>query len=83
MCRRINKHQADTSATNPRDTACRRTSHAIPPLTDRALVLDAFEELVEMGHGAFEDVPDTDSRILYLNTGEVYWLGAHEITRIR
>lgn len=26
---------------------------------------------------------DTDSRILYLDTGEIYWLGAHEITRIR
>jgi hypothetical protein len=40
-------------------------------------------ELVRVGYGILEDLPVVNSQILYLKSGEIYWLGPHEVMRIQ
>jgi hypothetical protein len=50
---------------------------------DRSIVLDLCTEFVRMGYGILEDLPVLNSQILYLKSGEIYWLGPYEVMRIQ
>jgi hypothetical protein len=57
---------------------------AIAPFpSDRAIVLDLCTELVRVGYGILEDLPVVNSQVLYLKSGEIYWLGPHEVMRLQ
>jgi hypothetical protein len=61
-----------------------RHEQAISPIpSDRAIVLGMCAELVRVGYGILEDPAVVNSQILYLKSGEIYWLGTHEIMRIQ
>lgn len=51
--------------------------------SDRTIVLDMCAELVDAGYGILEDLPVVNSQIFYLKSGEIYWLGPHEVMRIQ
>lgn len=53
------------------------------PSSDRAIVLEFIDELVMVGLGVLEDIPGLGPQFLSLKSGEVFWLGANEITRIK
>ena len=53
-----------------------------PSPSDRTIVLGVCAELVRVGYGVLEDLPIVDSQVLYLKSGEIYWLGPHEVMRI-
>ncbi len=55
----------------------------VAPSTDRTVVLEILSEFVRMGHGRLEEAPNLNSQILYLESGEIYWLRPHEIMRIQ
>jgi hypothetical protein len=40
-------------------------------------------ELVRVGYGILEDLPLVNSQILYLKSGEIYWLGPHKVMRLQ
>lgn len=54
-----------------------------PSPSDRTIVLDMCAELVRIGYGILEDLPVVNSQVLYLKSGEVYWLGPHEVMRLQ
>jgi hypothetical protein len=61
----------------------RRHEQAISAIpSDRAIVLGTCGELVRVGCGILEDLPVVNSQILNLKSGEIYWLGPHEVMRI-
>jgi hypothetical protein len=55
----------------------------LPSPSDRTVVLDMCTELVWAGYGVLEDLPVLNSQILYLKSGEIYWLGSHGVIRIQ
>lgn len=61
----------------------RRTSNTHVRSEDKAIVIASLVELVKAGYGTLEEIPDMKSQLLHLWSGEVYWLGTHEIMRIR
>jgi hypothetical protein len=79
MRRRICRHNV---ATFSRKTT--NTPGSLPSsLSDRTIILDMFAELVRLGYGVLEEVPNLNSQILHLKSGKIYWLGRHDIMRIR
>jgi hypothetical protein len=80
---RINKHDAVTSSMKIMNTPSRHEPVTLPSPSDRTLVLDVCAELAREGYGILEDLPVVNSQILYLKSGEIYWLGPHEIMRIQ
>ncbi len=40
-------------------------------------------ELARVGYGILEDLPIMNSQVLYLKSGEIYWLGPNEVMRIQ
>ncbi|WP_263359084.1 hypothetical protein [Acidicapsa ligni] len=61
-----------------------RHEQAISPIpSDRAVVLGMCAELVRVGYGILEDLPVVNSQIPYLKSGEIYWLGPHQVTRLQ
>ena len=40
-------------------------------------------ELVRVGYGILEDLVVVNSQILYLKSGEIYWLGPYEVMRLQ
>ena len=65
------------------NTPSRREPAISPTPSDRTIVLDMCAKLVRVEYGILEDLPVVNSQILYLKSGEVYWLGPHEIMRIQ
>ena len=51
--------------------------------SDRAILLNAFKEFVRMGEATLEELPDLDSQLLHLRSGEVFWLRSQDIMRIQ
>ena len=70
---------AGSAATSARD---KNQSSENSPTLDRATVVDAFKEFIRTGNATLEDAPDSDSQLLRLPSGEVFWLGPWDITRI-
>ena len=64
------------------DSAQRRNLDDQRPLSDRAVVLEAFADLARLGFGAFDETEVLGAQFFKLRTGERFWLGANEITRI-
>ena len=58
-------------------------SASIPLESDRERMLNVFAEFVRQGVATLENVPDLKSQILYLQSGEIYWLRVHDIMRIQ
>jgi hypothetical protein len=83
MSCRINKHNAVTSSMKTMNTPSRQEPAILPSPSDRTIVLDMCAELVRVGYGILEDLPVVNSQILYLKSGEIYWLGPHEVMRIQ
>jgi hypothetical protein len=54
-----------------------------PVPSDRIIVLDMCAELVRAAYGILEDLAVVNSQILYLKSGEIYWLGPYEVMRLR
>jgi hypothetical protein len=79
----INKHHALTSSMKAMNTPSRHEQAISPTPSDRAIVLDMCAELVRVGYGILEDLAVVISQILYLKSGEIYWLGPHEVMRIQ
>ena len=80
MDRGDSKHDAESAATTngwKKDESSKGSSPS-----DREIVLDAFKELVQAGNATLEDTPDSDSQLLRLPSGEVFWLGPWDIKRI-
>jgi hypothetical protein len=65
------------------NTASRREQPISPIPSDRAIVLGMCAALVRMGYGILEDLPVVNSQLLYLKSGEIYWLGPHDVMRIQ
>ncbi len=80
---RINKHNAATSSMKTLSTPSRHEQAVSPIPSDRAIVLGICAELVRVGYGILEDLPAVNSQILYLKSGEIYWLGPHGVMRIQ
>ena len=53
------------------------------PSSDRAIVLSFIDELVIAGLGVLEEVPGFGPQFLSLRSGEVFWLGADGVMRIK
>jgi hypothetical protein len=51
--------------------------------SERKQVLDAVADFVQTGVAVLEDLPDLKSQLLYLQSGEIYWLRAHDIMRLK
>jgi hypothetical protein len=49
----------------------------------RTIILRALEDLARSGLGALEEIPGHGPQFFSLHSGEVFWLGADEITRIK
>ncbi len=80
---RINKHNAVTSSMKTMNTPSRHEQAISPIPSDRAVVLGMCAELVRVGYGILEDLPVVNSQIPYLKSGEIYWLGPHQVTRLQ
>ena len=80
---RINKPNAVTSPMKTMNTPGRHKPAISPSPSDRNIVLDMCAELVRVGYGILEDLPVVNSQILYLKSGEIYWLGPYEVMRIQ
>jgi hypothetical protein len=52
------------------------------PALDRAIVVEAFNELIRTSNATLEDAPDSDSQLLRLPSGEAFWLGPWDVKRI-
>jgi len=52
------------------------------PTLDRAIVVEAFNELIRTNNATLEDAPDSDSQLLRLPSGETFWLGPWDVKRI-
>jgi hypothetical protein len=83
MLCRINKQNALTPWMKTMNIPSRREQAISPIPSDRAIVLGMCGELVRVGYGILEDLPVVNSQILYLKSGEIYWLGPHEVMRIQ
>ena len=83
MTCRINKHNTLTSSIKTMNTPSRHEPAISPIRSDRTIVLDMCAELVRVGYGILEDLPVVNSQVLYLMSGEIYWLGPHEVTRLQ
>ena len=81
MPRRIGKHNKLVEH-EKEDGAQRRNLDDQRPLSDRAVVLEAFADLARLGFGAFDETEVPGAQFFKLRTGERFWLGANEITRI-
>ena len=81
MSCRTHKHNSVTSWMKTVNTLSRHEPTISP--SDRTIVLDMCTELVRVGYGILEDLPVVDSQVLYLKSGEIYWLGPHEVTRLQ
>jgi hypothetical protein len=65
------------------NTRSRHEPAISPSPLDRTIVLDMCAELVRGGYGILEDLAVVSSQILYLKSGEIYWLGPHEVMRLQ
>lgn len=74
------KHSAESAATGDASDKDESSKRSLP--SDREIVLDAFKEFVQSGNATLEDAPDSDSQLLQLESGEVFWLGPWDIKRI-
>jgi hypothetical protein len=83
MSCRINKQNAVTSSMKTMNTPSKHEPAISPIPSDRAIVLDMCAELVRVGYGILEELAIVNSQILYLKSGEIYWLGPHEVMRIQ
>ncbi len=83
MSCRIHKHNALTSSMKTMNTLSRHEPAISSSPSDRTIVLHMCAELVRVGCGILEDLPVVDSQVLYLKSGEIYWLGPHEVTRLQ
>jgi hypothetical protein len=83
MSCRINKHNVVTSSMKTMNTPSKHEPTILPSPSDRSIVLGVCGELVRVGCGILEDLPVVKSQILYLKSGEIYWLGPHEVMRIQ
>lgn len=82
MCGRIRKFNKDSS----RDRVDSVRPHQSPDgdsSSGRTIVLHALADLARSGLGALEEIPGLGPQFFSLHSGEVFWLGADEITRIK
>jgi hypothetical protein len=79
MSQKDTKRNTGSAETSARD---KNQSSENSPTIDRATVVDAFKEFVRTGNATLEDAPDSESQLLRLPSGEVFWLGPWDITRI-
>jgi hypothetical protein len=82
MCRRIRKSRGNSSRERVDPVRSHQATDEDPP-SDRTIVLRAFADLTRSGLGALEEIPDLGPQFFSLHSGEVFWLGADEITRIK
>jgi hypothetical protein len=83
MSCRIDKHNAVMFSMEIMNIPSRHEPAILPSPSDRTIVLDMCAEPVCVGYGILEDLPVMNSQILYLKSGEIYWLGPHEVMRIQ
>jgi hypothetical protein len=81
MCRRISK-LSGVRRSKKKDMVGPLDSVRVSA-SDRAFVLDIFADLARAGLGVLEEIPDLGSQFFTFRSGEVFWLRAKEITRIR
>jgi hypothetical protein len=81
MCRCIGKHSgADSDETA--DSLFANVSVSASE-SDRAVVLNIFTEFARTGLGVLEEIPGLGPQFFSLRSGEVFWLHANGITRIK
>lgn len=80
---RINKHNVVTSSMKTMNIPSRHKPAISTSPSDRTIVLDMRVELASEGSGILEDIATATSQILYLKSGEIYWLGQPEVMGIQ
>jgi hypothetical protein len=83
MSCRIKKHNAVTSSMKTMNTPTGRSQLSCPLHRIEPSSSTCVPNLCEWGYGILEDLPVVNSQILYLKSGEIYWLGPHEVMRIQ
>jgi|GEM_PF-4699436 len=53
------------------------------PDSDRAVILNTLAEFARAGLGVLEEIPGHGPQFFSLRSGEVFWLQANGITRIK
>lgn len=81
MPRHISKHNKLIEH-EKKDGARRRYLTDQRPISDRAVVLEAFADLARLGFGAFDESEIHGAQFFRLRSGERFWLGTNEITRL-
>ncbi|ADV83654.1 hypothetical protein AciPR4_2889 [Terriglobus saanensis SP1PR4] len=83
MSCRIHKHNAVTPWMKTMNSRSRQEPATSSSPLDRTIVLEMCAELARVGYGILEDLPVVNSQNFHLKSGEIYWLGPHEVMRIQ